>query len=205
MISANRVKELDESRWRAEPSQEFRNISLAFFNGEEIFDDDRYESNDWRLGQTTKKQIHTLEVQLKLLTASDQNGSACSSLESDKIQTGWLESTSRVDIVITRSSVWGSVLKELQTALEDKGALACFLIDVILNNRLEIAMNPKENPGRKYHGMVISNFKDKFKAITDSLHKKEEVAVLDLVSSRLVNTLNYCCATYRACKTLSFI
>ena len=171
------VAELSESNWKDEPSQEFRNIALAFFNGEEVFEDDRYESDNWKLGQTTEKQVPLLEFQPQILTAENRACSVSDNSDSNEIRVNWRETNSHVDINISRrSSDWSIVLEELHTALNDKGDFACFLIDIVLNNRLESAMKPEDNPSRRYHGMVISNFQDKFKAICDSLDKTEAIS-----------------------------
>ena len=58
-------------------------------------------------------------------------------------------------------------------------------------------MNPKINPNRKYNGMVISNLKDSFKAVSDSLDKVEEVEVSSLPGfDQLVSAASNCNIAY---------
>lgn len=173
MCTTNQVDDLAEHKWQDKTTQEFRNIALAFFNGEEIFNDDRYEADDWALGKNKPK--HQLETQLEVQVADDREKSLSDSSESGGLPTETSGNIPYVSANITWDSDWSKVLRELQAELVDKKELAVFLIDVVLNNKLETAMNPLENRGQKYNGMLLKNMKDYFKAVSESLDKIEEV------------------------------
>jgi hypothetical protein len=157
-----------------EVTLEFKNMSSAFFNGEEIFNDGRYASSSWTLGK--------LSVYDKLQNHCDSE--TTQSVNSDGSEYQCIEGYVPIDICHpATSSETFKTLIELRRDLRKRGNFAVFIIHIMLSNQVERAMN---QAGRRYRGMKVRNMEEEFEKASEGLINLEKTAKYDEALSTLL-------------------